>query len=77
MAWDDLTTTIRIPGAKFVGAVKDGGVVIETHDIEYREGRVRVSMVRVTGGTLRPAYLSPGRGASTLQDRIDSAVDGS
>jgi|GEM_PF-3791274 len=40
MAWNDLTTTIRIPGAQFVGAVKDGGVVIETHDIEYREGRV-------------------------------------
>jgi hypothetical protein len=41
MAWNDLITTIRLPGAQFVGAVKDGGVVIETHDIEYREGRVR------------------------------------
>ena len=41
MAWGDLTTTIRFPGAKFLGAVKDRGVVAETLDIEYREGRER------------------------------------
>jgi len=43
MAWGDLATRVQIKGAKFVGAVIDGGVVIETHDIEYVEGRLRAS----------------------------------
>ena len=43
MAWGDLATRIQIKGAQFVGAVVDGGVVVETHDIEYVEGRLRAS----------------------------------
>lgn len=40
MAWGDLAIRIRIEGAQFGGAVVDGGMVIETHDIEYVEGRM-------------------------------------